>query len=144
MIQPDKLLAILDEPLGSPKLEEVLSKIQPPSETSKDPELGQTWYGSPGGGINILHQNGGVEAIHLYSTMSDAVGSWVQYQYPLPHGLAFGDDKESVTARFENPVVDRRFFSIYRLETHGIRIGYKDDKLLTLNLISLKSSILKV
>jgi hypothetical protein len=84
-----------------------------------------------------------VQGIHLYSEMRTSRGTWSQYPHPLPYGMQFGMSKATIIERCGAPHIGTGVkWGTYRLGEHGMRVGYDQDRLVTLALIWKGSSLL--
>lgn len=141
-VSPAELISLLNQSEGEGLVQTFITRIDSWARLADGKDV---LLESPSHGLELVFNDGCLMYIHLHSEEVDrrSKKTFSQYPFPLPHDLRFGMPKGEASERLGKPFKGTgTSWAIYRTETYGIRVGYVDEKLFSLNLLSLASSIM--
>jgi Family of unknown function (DUF6386) len=138
---PGYLASCLDAQQSDACVAALVAQMEAPT-VSDTPE--GRWVTAAKQGIELVFADDRLRYVHLYdecvaTRTRDAFARW---PHELPAGLEFGADKVVVEAKMGAPLRATSFWAIYDRGSYGVRVGYSNGRLTSLNLLSKNSAVL--
>ena len=118
IIKPEHLIQLLGLSIADPKIERLKKELGDCEIAEFDGNFDYCFYRH---GFCLMFADNILGTIHLFS---EGVDNYIEYPYPIPHGLRFSFTKAEVREALGKPTKSASANDVYRFPDHVLNVGY--------------------